>query len=207
MKAEKRKLAECARNARARGRTSGGGGVDDSRHKQRDSRHNSATGESKRHSRREKTTRRVKENGLLFNENALLFARNRPLFSTPLLLPHHFCEKVPSFSPHHFPYSTGGVLKARAEGWRILKNEYIRTINSTKLERLTSALCPKPPNAPNFKPPFGASPTMCAALSTAGTSNSLCSAPSSTAISAKILLPTWKAATPISTTLNMPTAK
>ena len=30
---------------------------------------------------------------------------------------------------------------------------------------------------------------------------------SSTAISAKILLPTWKAATPISTTLNMPTAK
>lgn len=81
MKAEKRKLAECARYAReedervmAAARTTADTTV-------RRARANDTAGEKK-------TTRRVKENGLLFNESALLLRESPLLFSTPLPLSH-----------------------------------------------------------------------------------------------------------------------
>ena len=88
VKAEKRKLAECARYARegdervmAAARTSGTTA-------QTTAESNDATTDKKLRNGGEKTARRGRENGLLFVESALLFARNRPLFSPPLPLSH-----------------------------------------------------------------------------------------------------------------------
>ena len=88
MKAEKRKLAECARYARegdervmAAART-----TDDTNSATAES--NDATTDKKLRNGGEKTARRGRENGLLFVESALLFVRNRPLFSPPLPLSH-----------------------------------------------------------------------------------------------------------------------